>query len=120
MWPDIKTTLCYRTDRSVQTDGTVFVHCCCEHGSFLSKPVNDKSLTMLDVTKNMILLTRDGEGDNPEDQRSWRCFLVLLTVHRWFNVAQLALGTSETERLGENHCEAHRPLGPSLETMGKI
>ena len=47
---DMKTTLYYRRDRSVPIGGTVFVHCCCEHGSLLSKPVKDNSLTMFYAT----------------------------------------------------------------------
>ena len=39
-------------DRSVVTDDKVtFVHCCCEKGNILSKPIEGKGVKVTDITK---------------------------------------------------------------------
>jgi hypothetical protein len=53
-------------------------------------------------------------------KRSWRHFLLLLTVHWWFNVAAIDLWVSNEERLEQYHCEDHWSLGYSLEALGKL
>ena len=41
----------YRKDRSATTDDVVFVHCCCEKGNLLSKPVEGQGVKITDITK---------------------------------------------------------------------
>ena len=39
-------------DRSVSSDGKVtFIHCCCEKGNLLSRPIEGKYMKIIDITK---------------------------------------------------------------------
>ena len=89
----------YQKDRSDKADDTVFVHCCCGKGNLLPKPVEGQGLKVLDNKRARLHIVESGERRNPKYQRSWRCFLSLFTVHRWFDVAAFDPRTGQQERL---------------------
>ena len=90
----------HQKGRSVKTDDVVFVHCCCEQGNLLSKPVEGQGLKVIDITKEKDFTNPDTAKDIIKQiKRSRRCFLLLFTVHGWFDVAVFELRASQEKRL---------------------
>ncbi|MFM7985573.1 MAG: hypothetical protein ACKPKO_40300, partial [Candidatus Fonsibacter sp.] len=43
---DIWTVLYFRSDQSANVGDAMFIYCCCEHASLMSKPVNRKGVSI--------------------------------------------------------------------------
>jgi len=90
-------------------------------GNLLSKPVEGQGLNVIGITKYRDFTNSDTvKGIIQKIKRSRRCFLVLFTVHRRFNVAAFELRTGQAEGLEQNNCETYCTLGPPLETLGTL
>ena len=78
----------------------MFVHCCCETGNLLSNPVEDQGLKVIDITKEKAFTNPDtAKGIIKKINMSRRCFLSLLTVYVWFDVATFEIRPSQAKRL---------------------